>query len=221
MPEQNSEMGAYLAKLLEQRARLDIIIADVQREMGVAEGGEAPVGAVLSIAPRGAVQRGRIAPDEFFGLSIPEAVKKYLAIMKQPQSPKAMVEGLQAGGLLTNAKNFYPNVTTALKRLRLAEQVVLTPNGWGLTAWYPNRPKSADEGKRGRRGKGKRGPKGPGKRQTKAAKVTPATKASADAGTNGKHKPKSGYLVFVADQMKGGKTMAEAAAEWRKQKAAS
>ena len=138
MADQSTELGGYLSKLLEQRARLDIIIADVQRELGLSEGEvQAPsVSTVpLSQGGREPVQRGRIRPDEFFGMSIPEAVKKYLAIMKQPQSPKAMVDGLKSGGLLTNAKNFYPNVTTALKRLRVAEQVVLTPNGWGLAIW--------------------------------------------------------------------------------------
>lgn len=228
MPDQGTELGAYLSKLLEQRARLDIIIADVQRELGVSEDGEAPVSAsinvMLATAGREPIQRGRLRPDEFFGMSIPEAIKAYLAIMKQPQSPKSMVDGLKAGGVLTNAKNFYPNVTTALKRLRQAEQVVLTPNGWGLTAWYPNRPKSADDGKRGRSGKKKRMAKGSTKRQgaaKKGARESPTPKPAVNSAANGARKPKSGYLAFVADQMKAGKTMADAAAEWRKHKAAN
>ncbi len=222
MPDQGSELGAYLAKLLEQRARLDIIIAGVQQELGVAENGEVQAGASINVAlpaqvqaGRDSIQVGRIRPDEFFGLSIPEAIKRYLAIMKQPQSPKAMVDGLQAGGLLTNAKNFYPNVTTALKRLRLADQVVLTPNGWGLTSWYPNRPKSADDGKRGRSAKKKRA-------KTNAKRPAPAgTQPKAPSPTaNEAPQPKGDYRTFLADQLKAGKTMTDAAAEWRKHKAA-
>lgn len=231
MGEQNLDLAAYLERLKEQRARLDIQIAGVLAALGLAqEDGAAPPSVSLSGTPAATgtlttqVIPGRIRPDEFFGLSIPEAIKKFLAIMKQPQSPKAMVDGLQAGGLLTNAKNFYPNVTTALKRLRLADQVVLTPNGWGLRSWYQNLPKSADEGKRGHGGRKKRSPKGAAKRRASGA--TPAhpeassQRATTPATSNGARKPKSGYLAFVADQMKAGKSMADAAAEWRKQKAA-
>jgi len=125
-------------------------------------------------------------------MSIPEATKRFLAIMKQPQTPKAIVDGLKAGGIISNATHFYANVFTTLKRLRLSGDVVNTTNGWGLSEWYPNKPKLAEK---------------PKKKGRKTAK------------RSGEAKPAqpSAYRQFLSEQLKAGKTMADAAQEWRKQ----
>ncbi len=219
MADQSLELGAYLAKLEEQRARLDIIIADVRRELGLAvENGQVAIPAsfnVLSQAGgREPIQTGRIRPDEFFGMSIPEAVKAYLAIMKQPQGPKAIVDGLTAGGLLTNAKYFYANVTTALKRLRASGQVMLTPNGWGLASWYPNRAKVTPDKKKGRGKRRKFGVKSP-----KRVVAPTALKPEAAHPNGSAPKPGNDYRTFMAERRKAGMMMADVAAEWRRLKA--
>ncbi|MEX2138228.1 MAG: hypothetical protein WD894_03150 [Pirellulales bacterium] len=51
---------------------------------------------------------------------------------KRPHSPKEIAAALKQGGVLSQAKHFYANVTTALKRLSDAEEVVNTKEGWGL-----------------------------------------------------------------------------------------
>lgn len=201
MSDQTPDLSTYLGQLEAQRATLSIQIAGVRAALGLqAEDGQPAVPVSGGIAPTGAVAvrviQGKIRVDEFFRLSTPQAVKKYLAIMKQPQGPKAIAEGLKAGGLITNAKNLYANVFTALKRLRIAGEVALTPNGWGLSEWYPNQPKGGPDKKKGRR----RGTK------KKAVNTKPAAKKA------------SGYRAFIAEQMRGGKSMAEAAETWRKQK---
>ncbi len=201
MSDQQLDLATWLAELEAQRAQLDLMIAGVRQRLGqpVAEGEQAP--AALPGQLTSAPQTGRIRQDEFFRMKIPDAIKKYLHIMKQPQTPKTIEEALKTGGLLTNSKDFYATLSTALKRLKEADVVVNTTNGWGLAEWYPSKPKGPDEKPKKGKGRGKAG---------KAPKAKPGTE-SASA-------PKSAYHVFLAEAMKGGKTMAQAAEEWRKQK---
>jgi hypothetical protein len=219
-----SEMSALESWLAEVEAEIverQILAGKLRERLGIPAGDSGPGTASSSPQParldRGPAfgQPGRFRPDEFFGMSIPEAIKAYLGIMKQPQGPKAIVEGLRSGGLLTNAKHFYANVATALKRLRVQGQVTLTPNGWGLSAWYPNRAKLLNaEGKKGRTGRRKRG--------KSSAKRRLSGENKAEISPNGKHEGAASvnsYRVFVGEAMKAGKTMAQAAEEWKRQKA--
>jgi hypothetical protein len=148
-----------------------------------------------------AQHHGPLRADTFFGLSIPEAIKKYLAIMKRPQSPRAITDALLEGGVLSQAKDFYLTVSTALKRLRLAGVIVNTKEGWGLSAWYPNRKqveapapkkKGAKSHKKGSKAKGK----------TAKAPVKPG-----------------GWHEFLAKSLKEGKSMKVAASEWKQRTA--
>jgi hypothetical protein len=195
MPDQG--LQDYLAQLEGQRAMLNIQIAGVRAALGLApeEGAAATAPPVAGAAP-GSDGRsrdiivGRIRSDEFFRMSIPEAIKRFLEIMKQPQAPKAIADGLKSGGILSESKHFYANVFTALKRMRAQGAVTNTKRGWGLSDWYAGRSGFGQETKpkRGKRTKGKR---------------------------NGGTKSASPYRAFVGDAMKAGKTMAEAAAAWR------
>ena len=79
----------YLQKLFAERAALDVKIAGVQQALGlevqlqdgVGVGNGAPPAAVAS--GRSGIVTGRVRSDEFFRMSIPEAVKRYLEIMKR------------------------------------------------------------------------------------------------------------------------------------------
>lgn len=224
----NTALETWLTETEREIADLQILAAKLRERLGRPPG-EAPglpslanvsqPPGSMGVTGMGAV--GRIRPDEFFRMSMPEAIKKYLAIMKQPQGPKAIVDGLRAGGLLTNAKHFYANVTTALKRLRIAEQVVLTPNGWGLAEWYPSRPRGEESKKaRGRRKRTKSTPR-PAAKRLPSGSAKPETTAP---GANGKvegprHAIVNSYRLFLSEAMKAGKTMAEAAEEWRNRRA--
>jgi hypothetical protein len=148
---------------------------------------------------------GSVRPDEFFRMSVPDAIQRYLEIAKQPQSPKTIASALRAGGLLTTAKNFYANVTTALVRM---EGTILTntPAGWALAEWYTGRAKPGEP------------PKKRGKKKTSARKKG-AKKAAATAKPDQPGEAqKGGYHAFLGAQMKGGKTMAQAAKAWKLEK---
>lgn len=193
MPDQG--LQDYLARLEAQRATLNIQIAGVRAELGLAADEDAQAATVPGAAAVADGKRdivtGRIRPDEFFRMSIPEAIKRFLEIMKQPQAPKAIADGLQAGGILSESKHFYANVFTALKRMRVQGVVMNTKKGWGLAEWYAGRSGGMPEPKPK---KAKRG---------KALKGVPP-------------KP-SAYRTFLSEQMTAGKSMKDAAAAWREQ----
>src|SRR2546423_1046100 len=89
----------------------DVLIEELRRRLNLAAAsGETPVAASAPTLPapaRDVGPSGPIRSDEFFRLSTPEAVKKFLGMAKRPQPAKVIVASLEAGGVLTTAKNFY------------------------------------------------------------------------------------------------------------------
>jgi len=72
--------------------------------------------------------------DTFFGMTIGDAAKKYLAMMKATKSTAEIAEGLERGGLKHSSKSF---TTTVRSILGANESFTRVPNGdWGLTEWY-------------------------------------------------------------------------------------
>src|SRR5687768_4907898 len=148
----------------------DALLTELRRRLGVA--GQLPESsgesATLGAAPSGSresITMGVIQPDAFFRLSNPEAIRKFLSIMKRPQSPRAIVDGLKAGGVLSQAKNFYATVWTELKRAEDRGEIVNTPAGWALSEWYAGKAKPGDNGKKpGRAQKRGRANKRPAKK---------------------------------------------------------
>lgn len=217
MPDQPETLAALLAQLEAERAELDITISLIRRRMNL--NGESPPTLASPLATpsvgRDTPVTGRVRSDEFFRLSIADAIAKFLGIMKQPQKRAAIVAGLKAGGVLTQAKNFPANVNTELKRMTLRGVTVNTPSGWGLAEWYPNKPKQSESPKaKKKKGKGKPKAHKPG------AKASPATdRASAvPVSRESSSRENTGWHAFAAEKIRGGMTMAEAAAEWRKKK---
>jgi hypothetical protein len=213
MPDQGLDITAYLAELEDQRAKLDIQIAGLRERLGLGPSEGNGSGPTLRVSAPGTVRdptvTGRIRTDEFFRMSIPEAIKRYLEIMKQPQTPTAIVTGLKTGGILTESKNFYTTVWTAIKRLRSAGEIVNTQRGaWALSEWYPNRPKAGGDEKKGKKGK----------RQGKAAQKARKASKTAKKGSEASKRQTSKYSAFVGQQMKAGKTMKQAIEAWREQK---
>lgn len=95
-----------------------------------AEQGGAPS---LSAGLRGG--ETEISHDTFFNMTIGEAAKKYLAIVKTTKSTAEIAEGLERGGLKHSSKSF---PTTVRSIIGAREDFTRVPNGdWGLTEWYP------------------------------------------------------------------------------------
>jgi hypothetical protein len=116
-----------------ERAELDAAIEVLERKIA------ARTGSNPSSANMGTV----IGPDEFFRMSTPDAIKKFLKIVGKPaRAATDIVDGLKRGG--SNTAN-YTNVYTALGRLKVKGEVVKVGENWGLDEWYP--PASGRESK--------------------------------------------------------------------------
>ena len=124
MSEPTVDYQAVLADLKARRDQINQAIAVLEAVAGAGGLGSAS----------GSGDTVSIRSDSFFGMSVPQAVKKYLGMTgRVPKSPNDITETLKRGG---QEQATYNNVYTALKR---APDVVKLPNGdWGLLEWYPS-----------------------------------------------------------------------------------
>ena len=201
------DLAGWLEELEKEHAARAVVIASVRQRLGL--DAAAPSATVaMPGAPRPNTDvSGPLRSDTFFRLSIPEAIKKFLNMAKRPQSPKDIAAALKQGGVLSQSSHFYANVTTALKRLRDAGDVVNTKEGWGLSEWYPNKPKQNEIPKAKRRGR---------KKAKKSSQPSP-TVGPPTAGHSGNGK--LSYTAFVAERRHAGKSMKEIGIEWSAMKA--
>jgi hypothetical protein len=130
------DYAAVLADLEAKRAELDSAIAVIKREMGMSA---APTQA--GHAKQSATHE--LTPTAFFGMSVGDAAKKYLSIVKEDRTTPAIADALLKHGLKTTSKNFSVTVFSALERKEDAGELVRPKRGlWGLPQWYPGfRPK--------------------------------------------------------------------------------
>lgn len=128
------DYAAVLADLKSKRDALDAAIAGIERIVGQA-GGSAVTG-VTDPQVSSDVQS-----DSFFGMSISEAAKKFLAMKKKPQSTQDISGALEQGGMTHTSDNWGNTVGSVLSRIDAANgEIVRVKRGlWGLAAWYPGR----------------------------------------------------------------------------------
>jgi hypothetical protein len=80
-----------------------------------------------------------IKDDTFFGMSIGDAMEKYLKIMKKTQTYQEISDALESGGMQHTSKRFSNTVNTTLDRLSKTDdpKFVRVKGRWGLSEWYP------------------------------------------------------------------------------------
>lgn len=143
MPETFDYKG-LLDALEAEKQDIERIIVWVKSRM--AQSGEVSV-ALTSATDTGALSKlrpphsrfygGGLPSDTFFRMSVPDAIKKYLNIMKRPQTAKEITAALDSGGLTHKAKNLYATVYPTLLRMEKTNEVTRTKNGeWALSDWY-------------------------------------------------------------------------------------
>jgi hypothetical protein len=110
-----------------------------------------------------------IPPDAFFGLTIPEAAKKYLAIVHRPQSLQEIADGLLKGGMVTTAKDF-PATIHAIFRRNAEGEIIRVGDNWALAEWYNKKPRVRKPGRKAK-------PASPGGGRRRGKPTTGATKA--------------------------------------------
>jgi HB1, ASXL, restriction endonuclease HTH domain len=168
------DYGAVLSDLKAKRAALDSAILGLEQWLSL-KGTEAQ--GVPTIAPDRTGAPGEIRSDTFFGMSIPDAIRTCLKIMKRPLALTEITKALQEGGLLTTAKDLASNISATLTRMKRQDGDVLQVQGkWGLSDWYPALRKEKLEAN----AKSKKGRKrGRPKASTKAAEPPRGTEAKA------------------------------------------
>jgi hypothetical protein len=81
-------------------------------------------------------------------MSIPDAVKAYLGMVKRKQSTKQLVEALSRGGYPHRSKNFYNTVFGVLTRhWKTQGEIVKVSGDWGLKEWYRSLPNEKGRGR--------------------------------------------------------------------------
>lgn len=128
---------AVIADLESRRDKLTAMI-DSLRELQAGLAGQpippSPPGGNGGGVRQSATGEVSFASDAFFGKSIPEAAKCYLAAMKRTRPNSDVCAALQAGGLTSSAKNFGETVRAILTR---NPDFVKVNGEWGLVEWYP------------------------------------------------------------------------------------
>jgi hypothetical protein len=135
MAQEFKHYDAVIADLKAKRDQLSAMIDTLEHMKGM---GVPYVGSTGSDAPRVASGAGEIPHDAFFGMTIPEAAKKYLAIVKHTVKHPVLCDAILAGGFTTSSPNFREVVRSTLGR---QPDFVKIRGQWGLKEWYGTRGK--------------------------------------------------------------------------------
>ena len=139
-PNELTAMLANLPALKAQHERLGRLIEALE---AFVDGGSV-VAAAGGNVPRGG--KVMLRPDLFFGKSASEATKMYLAMVGHAVSVREITQALVQGGIGSTPEATYANVSSALKRLKKAEEVVSPKrNLWGLTSFYGGTKKKREQ----------------------------------------------------------------------------
>ena len=123
---------AVLADLEARKAQIELMIAGVKSFIasGVAASSNGHV--------EGVIRPEDVPPHAFLGLSIADATKKFLDMVKSKQSLPQIIQSLEQGGL-PPAK--YNTVYAVLRRREnTVGDIFRMGDDWALTEWYPNNP---------------------------------------------------------------------------------
>lgn len=121
------DWAAALAEIEADISRLQAA-ADVIRERIGKTGG--------TYTPGNGPGGGGIKPDAFLEMSIPDAAKKYLGMVRQKQSTQEVVDALQKGGLPPSKYNTIYSILS--RRERQVGDIINMKGDWALAEWFPN-----------------------------------------------------------------------------------
>lgn len=139
MGTQPIDYEAVIADIEAKIAHLQATLAGIKALAGMNGLGVAPTPG----SPSGGGS-GRIAPDAFFGKSIPEAAAIHLSNVRQKLSTQQLMDALEAGGL---PKSKYNTVYAILRRRESQVGDIVNMQGeWGLASWFPNHTKNKKKG---------------------------------------------------------------------------
>jgi hypothetical protein len=118
---------SVLADLRARRDQLDAAISAIEAMLGIST--DDTIASVARV-----MESKEIKDDTFLGMSVPAATRKYLLMMKRPQSTQEIADALRRGGIHSTAKHFSTTIYTALSR---QEDVVRLGKKWSMKEWHP------------------------------------------------------------------------------------
>jgi hypothetical protein len=170
---------------LEELRPLEVMIRQLERELGEGEEGEEPSEIPLAVSDRMTMRDSfalaptprsmEIRPDEFFGMSQSEAAKAYLKKVGRAVSLDDLVTALNKGGAKVGGASPKKTLYVSLMRNPMREFVSPSENHIGLRVFYPGLPKTE------KAGKAARGKKKVPRRRNRKAK-SPDSKKSGKSG---------------------------------------
>jgi hypothetical protein len=137
-PEAPNAYDVVIASLEGERQRLTDMIHALRRIKNLGIPFEATK-AIISHEPNNpAYVAAQIPHDAFFGMTIPDAARKYLTwgASRKTKSNAELCDGLLAGGFQTSAANFAESVRSTLSR---NNDFVKIQGQWGMREWYGDR----------------------------------------------------------------------------------
>jgi len=141
----NINYHAVLADLEAKKAELEAAIATIQN-LVAGSGNAGGSGGVIS--------PDNIPVGAFLRLSIADATKKFLDMVKTKQSVPQIIKALESGGLPPVK---YTTLYTVLRRRESQiGDVLRIGDEWALTEWYPNNPNLKRNSAKASNGKGKK-----------------------------------------------------------------
>lgn len=140
--EQPNAYDVVIADLEKQREKLAMVITALKSIKNLGVPFEATQALMTGLASDSVASPQVVAPliphDAFFGMTIPDAARKYLswAGSRQTKSNPELCDALVDGGFQTNAANFRESVRATLTR---HPDFVKIKGQWGLKEWYGDR----------------------------------------------------------------------------------
>ncbi len=128
------DWAAALAEIEARIAKLQTT-ADGIREIMASSG----------VSPAGGPSGGGIKPDSFLKMSIPDATKKYLGMVRQKQHTQDVMTALEKGGLPPSKYNTVYSIL--MRREKQIGDIINMKGDWALAEWYPNYRKGNAKGK--------------------------------------------------------------------------
>ncbi len=134
MAQDSTHYDAVIIDLETKRDQLNAMIETLKQMKSV---GLPSMGMPVSSAPS-VITEADIPHDAFFNLTIPDAAKKYLSIVKKTKPHPELCDALLNGGFKTSASSFREVVRATLGR---NPEFVRVNGQWGLKEWYGKRGK--------------------------------------------------------------------------------
>ena len=134
MSENDARMDAYrmvLKDLQKRKTAIEAAMASITSLMGENE----TTSCIPAVPPKRQESR-RVESGAFADLTLTEAARQHLDVMKQPQSTAEIAEALKRGGYPTEARNFRSTVRSVLDRhAKTVGNIVKVQKNWELAEW--------------------------------------------------------------------------------------